>query len=582
MKLISKKGKRDASQKSTNVEANETPATEPSKAQNAQQPPAFEIAYPETQWSQEQMRALKMAAESKSGDLNVSEEATNHSFEHLAPPKKSILKIALLILLILIVTSAIAFGGWYYWWTNYATFDYDLQPVVILHGQRVFSSLFLTDEAKGSGISAKFQNSGFTPVQGRVTVPLTLELGWRSLDTTATLYALIPVTEIVHEYREEAADIDPVSLVANAEIARGIEYEIIFTEKPPALAAYEVGEYTLHLTLNGAPFEVTRIIEDTTAPTATPVSVVTNIGEQVYPEQFVTDINDASNISYVEFYSEPDIFTAKEQLVEVIITDIHGNYASITSSLTVIANDSPPVFEGVALIESMAGRAVAYGYGVIVYDSFGRELEFEVEDSGVNIDEKGEYTAFYIAHDLSGNVTTVEFTVLIIGADPEAVIKQADDIIGQILEDSMTNTEKIRAIHTYIRGLLTFAESDDKPVSLFDPAFQALDTKRGNSFVYSALAEVLLTRAEIPSMRIYRSSEHPSHVWNLVSPDYGESWYHFDAAPTPISYREITNAMYMFTQAQAKDFAVRVVGRGGNGTMYFAFDPELYPEIVAE
>ena len=81
-------------------------------------------------------------------------------------------------------------------------------------------------------------------------------------------------------------------------------------------------------------------------------------------------------------------------------------------------------------------------------------------------------------------------------------------------------------------------------------------------------------------MRIFRSADHPAHVWNLIDPNDDDYWYHFDATPTPIQYREITNAMYMFTQAQAKDFAVRVVGRGGNTTMYFDFDPDLYPYIV--
>ena len=556
MKLVSKRGKRDTTQKD-------------------------ETKYPETEWSQEQMRALQMATQSNVNDVKVTEEAVDNSFEHLEPPKKSIIKIALLVLFILVLTAAVAFGVWYYWWTNHATFDYELKPVVILYGQNVLSDEFLTQESKDTGITAEFQNSDFAPVQGRVTVPLDLELGWRSLETTATLYVMVPVSEITHEFREELPDIDPLTLLSNAEIARGIDYDIKFSEPPLPLDLYEVGEHTLHLSLNGALFNVKLIIEDTTAPTATAVSVVTNIGEPVTAGEFVTNINDASMIAGVDFVAEPDILSHREQLVEVIISDIFGNSAIITSSLTVILNDLPPVIAGLSLIESMIGKEVEYGRGVTVFDSFGRELEFEVEDSGVDINTLGEYTAYYIAHDLTGNVTTEEFTVRIINADPAAILRQADSILAQILRNDMTTVQRVRAIFTYIRSSMTFDGSDDKkPVSLYEAAHQALDTKRGNSFNYAALAEVLLTRAEIPNMRIFRSADHPVHVWNLIDPNDDDNWYHFDSTPAPVPYREIDNAMHMFTATQAKDFAARIIGRGGNPTMYYEFNPDMYPYIV--
>jgi len=566
MKLISKSSKRDGTQKN---KKNGKP--------DIIQSQAVEIAYPETQWSEEQKRALKMATQPSTVDEpHITDETADQIFEHLAPPKKSILKIALLVLLILILVSAASFGGWYYWWTTYATFEYDLQPVVILNGQNTFPSAFLTDEAKTEGISATFQNSDFSPVPGRVTVPLKLEYGWRSLETTATLFVMIPVTQVIREFREEAPDIDPFELISNAEIARGIDIDIHFTEPHFPLDAYEVGEYDLNLSLNGAPFSVVLIIEDTTAPTATSVPVVINIGDPVDPDDFVTEINDASSIASVAFVNEPDVLSHREQLIEVIITDEYGNYSTFTSSLSIILNDEPPVITGISLIESMVGKEVEYGHGVEAFDSFVREIAFSVDDSEVDIDKEGEYTAYYIAHDLTGLVTSVPFTVLIISVDPADVIKQADDILEQILEEDMTDVEKIQAIFTHIRTLLTFEESDEKPLSIYEAAHHALDAKRGNSFNFSALAQVLLTRAEIPNMRIFRSSEHPSHVWNLVNP-YNDSWYHFDSMPT--SVRDINNLMYMFTAEQADEFAEKLAERDSD-PMYYDFDAELYPEIV--
>jgi len=241
-------------------------------------------------------------------------------------------------------------------------------------------------------------------------------------------------------------------------------------------------------------------------------------------------------------------------------------------------NESPPSFDGVALIESIVGKDVKYGVGVTAFDSFGRELEFDVIDGEVDVYEVGEYKAYYIAHDLTGNTTTEEFTVLIINVEPDEVIKQADDILEQILEDDMSDAEKIRAIFTYIRGFMSVQESDDEPKSIYEAAFVALDTKRGNSFNFAALSQVLLSRADIPNMRIFRSSEHPAHVWNLVSPD-GDFWYHFDSMPT--SVRDINDLMFMFTQKQAGEFAAKLADRDSK-PIYYEFDKDFYPDIVAE
>ncbi|MCL2628885.1 MAG: transglutaminase-like domain-containing protein [Oscillospiraceae bacterium] len=556
MKLFSKTGKRDTTQ--------QTPV---------------EIEYPETEWSDEQKRALQMATTpSAQNTAPISNEAVDQSFEHLAPPKKSIGKILLIVLLITVLVAAAAFGGWYYWWTTHATFDYELQPVVILNGQGVTPNEFLTDASISDGISAIFQNPEFTPVQGRVSVPLILDLGWRSLEATATLYVMVPLAQTTHEFRLEAPEINPVDLLSNAEIARGIFFEVDFVHKPFPLDTYDVGEYTLQLVLNDAPFEVLLVIEDTTPPSATSVSVVTNIGEPVEPGDFVTDVYDASGIASIMFANEPDVLLHREQLIEVIITDTFGNFATFTSSMTVILNDSPPIFDGVDIIESMVGQVVDYGAGVTVVDSFGRTLEFEVDDSEVDISKEGEYKASYIAHDLTGNMTSVPFTVLIISVDPADVLKQADDILESILEEDMSSTDKIRAIFTHIRGLVTLAESDDKPASIFEAAHQALTAKRGNSYNFSALAQVLLTRAEIPNMRIFRSSDHPAHVWNLVNP-YDDSWYHFDSMPTKV--REINDLMFMFTQKQADEFSEKLADRNAPA-IYFSFDPEIYPDIVKE
>lgn len=490
-------------------------------------------------------------------------------FSHLAPPKKHAGKIFLKVLFIIALIGAVGFGAWYFWWTQYATFDYTLQPYVVLDGETVSPNVFIPESEIARGISASFKNPDFAPASGPMTVPLVLSLGLRSMDADANLYVLTPLSQLTYEYKEETHVLEPVDLLKNPEIARNIDYDIAFTEMPLPLSDYKVGGYTLHAALNGVPFSVNLAIEDTTLPIATVQEVPVWVGDEVSPEDFFTDISDNSEITSVVFAGDlkgqESISAYQNQIIEIDITDEHGNTNTYGVSLTVLRNESPPVFKGVpSRIESMVDTPVIFPMGIVAQDDFRRNLEFTIDDSDVDISEVGQYSIQYIAEDYSGLRTEINVPLFIIDVDPAEVDEWVNAKIADIIKDDMTDEQKLRAIFEAVRKTLTPVDSgtaisgQEWTGSLYTPAHYAINNSRGTYYHYYALSQLLLTRAGFESVLVERSESAriaKPHFWNLVEVD-GE-WYHFDSMfiTNWNDYNWINGIQHMFTQKQAEEIA---------------------------
>jgi len=196
----------------------------------------------------------------------------------------------------------------------------------------------------------------------------------------------------------------------------------------------------------------------------------------------------------------------------------------------------------------------------------------------VDVNTEGTYTAVYRADDFSGLYAEVEVTVHIINVDPQEVYKLIDQTLGRILNDGMKQEEKIVAIHNWVRWNNSKAETGNRSQSIIAEAYKALKDHRGDSFVYSSVSSLLLTRAGIPNMQIERISvDDTEHFWLLVNPDE-RGWYHFDPFPTSLVLGDLTA---MFTDAQAKDIARKVQSHVGTKD-YYSYNAELYPKVVSE
>jgi len=93
------------------------------------------------------------------------------------------------------------------------------------------------------------------------------------------------------------------------------------------------GSYPVEILWKGRTYRAKVIVKDTVAPVATPVNV-TCFGELPVPARFVKDIQDATEVT-VTYKAEPDVTTAGQKDVTVIMTDTSGNKTEVSAKLMV-------------------------------------------------------------------------------------------------------------------------------------------------------------------------------------------------------------------------------------------------------
>ena len=448
-----------------------------------------------------------------------------------------------------------------------ASFEYSLQPMVTLLGGNVSPGQFLSYYMYG--ITAEFAGTRtFGP--GRHDVPLQLTRGSSSQRATGTLYVLAPVDYIQLEFTQPG-NFTPLDFIYNAELVRGMNLDLQFLQDPPPRPP--VGTADVHIMLNGVTVHSTINVVDTTPPTADTVNREMLKGDPLYAGNFLANVYDASPITLIDFVTPPGVLPVGERVLPIIVKDYFGNYSIFEPTVTILDNHIPPTIIGAYNIESMRGNAIMFRQGVSAYDAFGRELRFNVDSGTVNTNENGLYTATYWVEDAWGLRTEVEIYVRIIGVDPETVRARADTILAGILRPDMTQVQQARAIFNWITNNVSFASAIGYE-SVYEGAFQGLQHRMGNCFVFYALSEVMLTQAGIPNMRIERiPGQTANHRWNLINPD-GLGWHHFDTTPSRVPLDR-----FMFTSTQAEAFTERVQREIGTRN-YYTYDPTLYPEIV--
>jgi len=483
---------------------------------------------------------------------------------------------------LIVVLSCAGFFGWYYWWTTQATFDFNIQPLVILEGHKIGPDDFLVPGENSDRISVVYRNPIFKPSIGYQDVHLTLTMGWRVVETTTYLSIMTPVKQIRHEFASIGPELKPIDFLENASSSAGVPFDIHFVEEPKKLEDYPVGEHIIKLSLNGTQFEVQLTVEDTIPPEAEPVNLAIRIGRIVRPEEFIRNISDASDhlpmfISYYD--TEPDIF-GHDQIITIKVEDFYGNYSLVHAGLTVQHNKEPPVIEGTGTILSYIGDPILYMRGVTARDDFGRDLTevVVVDSSGVNRNEVGTYTVRYSVVDFTGLSFEVEETVYVLDIDIDFVYAEVDKALASIIKDDMSQLEQVYAIFRWVRSNVSYAITRDRPETVYEGAYRAIRERRGNCFIFYSISEMMLTQAGIPNMMIERiPGTITAHRWNLVNPDE-LGWHHYDSFPARLNEGIL---MAFFTDSQAEAFTEQIanfVERPADD--YYTYDPSRYPEIV--
>ena len=136
-----------------------------------------------------------------------------------------------------------------------------------------------------------------------------------------------------------------------------------------------------------------------------------------------------------------------------------------------------------------------------------------------------------------------------------------DDILAGIINDAMTERQKLNAIYWWVRGHFSYG-GHSATRDWVQEAYQGLRRHHGDCYTYFAVTQALLTRAGFPSIEVIRYTDN-DHYWNLTQCD--GQWYHFDTTP-----RSWGGSFCLLTDAQMLAYS-----RAHGGC--FAFDQSLYP-----
>ena len=332
----------------------------------------------------------------------------------------------------------------------------------------------------------------------------------------------------------------------------------------PASLAPGTYEVALHGKYSTPRVSLTMV--DTVAPALTTQPVTAYIGHTLEPQQFVSELSDATEV-VLSFKAEPDTAKAGKLSVTVVAVDAGGNKSESTTTATIIADTTAPQIYGVNTIYAQQNGTVSYRSGVSAYDNADGNVTVKIDASGVDVSKVGKYTVIYTATDKAGNTAMQKATVYVTGANEASLTLYADEILAAILTPGMNDTQKASAIYNWCVAHLRYSTSTSHLMGKYiEAAYSGFTTHIGNCYTYYAVASVLLTRAGIENIEIQRNNPNAPHYWNLVK--INGNWYHLDTCP---KWKSHPIKAFLLTDWQVKQYSLYEVEG------YYSFDASLYP-----
>ena len=208
------------------------------------------------------------------------------------------------------------------------------------------------------------------------------------------------------------------------------------------------------------------------------------------------------------------------------------------ATLSAPGDTEAPEILGVKDLTVYLGDIVSYQESVTIKDNADSAPLLTVDSSKVDLSREGTYPLTYTATDAAGNTSTATAAVTVV-AQPEATTEAdeisdaAREVLDEILTDGMTVREQVRAIYDWARATISYSGHSER-ADWRQTGYEILTSRKGDCFGYFAATKLLFEELGIPNIdvqKLKRSEEDSEYYWSLVSPDGGETWYHFDATP---------------------------------------------------
>ena len=229
---------------------------------------------------------------------------------------------------------------------------------------------------------------------------------------------------IVSELKVEAGR-ESISANEFRKADKGIDAQ--FVSDLTAVDLKTPGTYPVQVQYKNKTYDCAVIVEDTLAPEGKVHNVSVYSGQPLKPEDFVTDITDATAVT-VSWKPEPNLTVEAQTLMTIILTDAAGNQSEYEAVLSVFVDNGVPQLTGVDAIFTYIGTEPDYLDGVTAMDDRDVALEIVVDSSKVDLNAVGTYDITYSVTDAAGNTTTVPSTVTVTDDNTAPTIQGVHDI----------------------------------------------------------------------------------------------------------------------------------------------------------
>ena len=206
---------------------------------------------------------------------------------------------------------------------------------------------------------------------------------------------------------------------------KGIDAQ--FVSDLTAVDLKTIGTYPVQVQYKNKTYDCTIVVEDTLAPEGKVHNVSVYSGQPLKPEDFVTDITDATAVT-VSWKPEPNLTVEAQTLMTIVLTDAAGNQSEYEAVLSVFVDNGVPQLTGVDAIFTYIGTEPDYLDGVTAMDDRDVALQINVDSSKVDLNAVGTYDITYSVTDAAGNTTTVPSTVTVTDDNTAPTIQGVHDI----------------------------------------------------------------------------------------------------------------------------------------------------------
>lgn len=298
-------------------------------------------------------------------------------------------------------------------------------------------------------------------------------------------------------------------------------------------------------------------------------------------EEFFTELPDGYSARYAERYE----FTRhKAYSIEVILKTNMGWETKYKVKLTLVEDTTPPELDGLKDFTAyINGEGISYRSGVTPRDNCDGAVTLDVDSSKVNLKREGVYPVVYTATDAAGNQSVFNMTVTVLEREitEEMLNPLLDDAIDEIIEDGMSQKQKLRAIYDYVYDHIAYSSIADKS-SWVSAAYEGLTTGKGDCYTYFALSKAFFERLGIENMDVSRKQSAvietgERHFWNLVNlgDEDSPAWYHFDAC----HLNGLSKPWgFLMTDGQLEEYSSIRNSADGASDYFYVYDKDLLPE----